>query len=125
MHPLMNLQIELCLPFLDPCVGVGRRCLERNGCLETKKVNEEEKTSLAGADALRDRDAGLDRVDLQLADGERGPDEPEFDFHLDEGEDAMTRLGYGVVSYFNVIWTFLVIFTMITAINVPVMYANS
>ena len=37
----------------------------------------------------------------------------------------MTRLGYGVVSYFNVIWTFLVIFTMITAINVPVMYANS
>ena len=60
-----------------------------------------------------------------MADGEPGPDEPLFDFHLDEGEDAMTRLGYGVVSYFNVIWTFLVIFTLITVLNVPVMYANS
>lgn len=68
MHPLMNLQIELCLPFLDPCVGVGRRCLERNGCIKPLKKTEEEKTGLAGADALRDRDAGLNRDDLQLAD---------------------------------------------------------
>ena len=74
---------------------------------------------------MKDRDAGLNKVDLELADGEPGPDEPLFDFFLEEGEDAMTRLGYGVVSYFNVIFTFLVIFTLITAINVPVMYANS
>ena len=74
---------------------------------------------------MKDQGADLNKVDLELADGEPGPDEPLFDFFLEEGEDAMTRLGYGVVSYFNVIFTFLVIFTLITAINVPVMYANS
>lgn len=126
MHPLMNLDLELCLPFLDPCVGVGRRCLVRNGCMQPPRgENTEDRQGLAGADALQEAGSGLNRVDLELAEGEAGPDEPLFDFFLEEGEDAMTRLGYGVVSYFNVIWTFLVIFTMITAINVPVMYANS
>ena len=88
-------------------------------------MDDEATAGLAGADALKDRDTDLAKADLELADGEPGPDEPLFDFFLEEGEDAMTRLGYGVVSYFNVIFTFLVIFTMITAINVPVMYANS
>ena len=125
MHPLMNLDLELCLPFLDPCVGVGRRCLVRNGCMQPPRGGSDDKVGLAGADALKDVDDNerLDQADLDL--GGPGPDEPLFDFFLEEGEDAMTRLGYGVVSYFNVIWTFLVIFTMITAINVPVMYANS
>ena len=49
----------------------------------------------------------------------------EFDFHLDDDEDAMTRLGYGVVSYFGIIYTFMIIFFMITVFNIPVMYFNS
>ena len=64
-------------------------------------------------------------LELQLDDGERPPDEPLFDFHLEEGEDAMTRLGYGIVSYFEVIKTFMMVFTMILLFNVPVMYYNS
>ena len=63
---------------------------------------------------------------MELAlDGERGPDEPLFDFFLEEGEDAMTRLGYGVVSYFGLIYTFMLIFFLITCVNIPVMYFNS
>ena len=27
MHPLYNLETELCLPFCDPCFGVARRCM--------------------------------------------------------------------------------------------------
>lgn len=26
MHPLNKLELELCLPFLDPVIGVTRRC---------------------------------------------------------------------------------------------------
>ena len=57
--------------------------------------------------------------------GEPDPDEPLFDFFLEEGEDAMTRLGFGIVSYFGLIWTFLLVFFCITVINIPVMYFNS
>lgn len=34
MHPLYFLPIERCLTFLDPVVGVTRRCLERNGYID-------------------------------------------------------------------------------------------
>ena len=126
MHPLYNLQIEVCLPFLDPVIGVTRRCFERYGWAQPQRAaNEEERQGLADADALKSDSAGLEKADLELADGEPGPDEPLFDFFLEEGEDAMTRLGYGIVSYFNIIWTFLMIFGLITLINVPVMYNNS
>ena len=64
-------------------------------------------------------------MELAQDDGERGPDEPLFDFFLEDGEDAMTRLGYGIVSYFNVIYTFMVIFLLILLFNIPVMYNNS
>jgi hypothetical protein len=37
----------------------------------------------------------------------------------------MGRLGYGIVSYFEVIKTFLMVFTMITIFNIPIMYYNS
>ena len=37
MHPLYELEIELCLPFLDPCIGVARR-----NCCPKKEVEEEE-----------------------------------------------------------------------------------
>jgi hypothetical protein len=63
--------------------------------------------------------------DLELNDGERPPDEPLFDFALDEGEDPIGRMGYGVVSYFGLIHTFMVIFFLITCINIPVMHNNA
>lgn len=117
MHPLYNLNIEVCLPFLDPIVGVARR----QGLIADPNAEAEERKGLAAADGLKD-----DRTDLeQQLDGERGPDEPLFDFFLEEGEDAMTRLGYGVVSYFGLIYTFMLVFLMITALNVPVMFMNS
>lgn len=125
MHPLYNLELEVCLPFLDPVLGVTRRCLRHYGWIgEGASVSAEERQGLAGADALKS-DGGLEKADLELADGERGPDEPLFDFHLEEGEDAMTRLGYGIVSYFSVIYTFMVIFGLIFCMNIPVMYFNS
>ena len=57
--------------------------------------------------------------------GEMGPGEQLFDFHLDEDEDAMTRLGYGIVSYFSIIYTFMMVFFLITCLNIPVMLNNS
>ena len=33
MHPLQNLEIELCLPFLDPVVGFTRRCMGHQSAL--------------------------------------------------------------------------------------------
>ena len=126
MHPLYNLEIEVCLPFLDPVIGVTRRCFQRVGWSQPQQAaNAEERTGLADADGLKSDSAGLERADLELADGERGPDEPLFDFFLDEGEDAMTRLGYGIVSYFGIIYTFMMVFGLITLINIPVMYNNS
>ena len=121
MHPLYNLEIEVCLPFLDPVIGVARR-----HCCPKAAVDEEERQGLAAADGLKDKSDGQTKTDLELQlDGERGPDEPLFDFFLEEGEDAMTRLGYGVVSYFGLIFTFMLVFGMITAINVPIMILNS
>lgn len=125
MHPLYNLDIELCLPFLDPVIGVTRRCMQRQGWAAAPQLNAEESKGLAAADGLKDNSEGLQKADLELADGEPGPDEPLFDFFLEEGEDAMTRLGYGVVSYFELIKTFLFIFMLITCINIPVMQNNS
>ena len=55
MHPLYNLKIELCLPFLDPVIGVTRRCFGSSGKVES----EEERKGLADADALRNRDLEL------------------------------------------------------------------
>lgn len=125
MHPLYNLDIELCLPFLDPIIGVTRRCMQRNGWARNNAVNAEESKGLASADALKQNDGGLSKADLELADGERPPDEPLFDFFLEEGEDAIGRLGYGVVSYFGLIYTFMVIFFLITCMNIPVMNNNA
>ena len=83
---------------------------------------------MADADALKTEGGGaIQKSDLELAqedDGERGPDEPLFDFFLEEGEDAMTRLGYGIVSYFSLIYTFMVIFFIILLLNIPVMMNN-
>ena len=50
------------------------------------------------------------------------PGEPKFDFFLDEGEDPMGRLGYVIVSYFQLIFTFLVIFFLLFCGHIPMMY---
>ena len=34
----------------------------------------------------------------------------------------MTRLGFGIVSYFSLIYTFLIVFGLILCINIPIMY---
>ena len=46
----------------------------------------------------------------------------DFDFFLSEDEDAMGRLGYGVVSYFGLIYTMLIIYFLLTVGHIPMMY---
>ena len=53
------------------------------------------------------------------------PGEDLFDFFLEEGEDAMGRLGYGIVSYFSLIYTFLQIFFLLMLVHIPLMYNYS
>ena len=76
---------------------------------------------------MGEQDVDLSDLENQELDynGERPPDELKFDFHLEEGEDAMTRFGYGIVSYFGLIRTFLLVFLLVFLVNVPVMYLNS
>jgi hypothetical protein len=57
MHPLYNLNIEICLPFLDPVIGVARR----QGLIADPMAEEEERKGLAEADGLKDN-----RTDLEL-----------------------------------------------------------
>ena len=59
MHPLYNLDIELCLPFLDPVIGVTRRCMQRQGWAAPPQLNAEESKGLAAADGLKDNSEGL------------------------------------------------------------------
>lgn len=54
MHPLYNLDLELCLPFLDPVLGVTRRCFGHKSALQT--VEAEENAKLADADAMKLRE---------------------------------------------------------------------
>lgn len=128
MHPLYNLDIELCLPFLDPVIGVGKRCFGIKPNLQ--EVHHDEGVGLASSDQLKNRDDGLTAADLEMADnsGAMAVDEdgdPLFDFFLEEGEDPIGRLGYGVVSYFSLIHTMMIVFALITCFFVPVMYNNS
>ena len=89
MHPLKNLEIELCLPFLDPVIGVTRRCCGHKSAV----YSAEETKGLADNDALKDEEKGEDIKTDTLVD-EDG--DPLFDFALEEGEDPIGRLGYGV-----------------------------
>ena len=124
MHPLYNLKIELCLPFVDPIIGCSRRCLQNYGYLAPdKKVSAEERQGLAGPDGLKTSDGGLTKKDLEMAGEEES--EPEFDFALDEDEDPIGRLGYGVVSYFSLIYTMMIIFGIIALVHLPVMQSYS
>ena len=101
MHPLYNLEIELCLPFFDPCIGVARRCFQKHfdmchgGILQQSQNAGREKQDFTNLDPSQIQEDGS------------YPGEDVFDFYLEEDEDAMGRLGYGVVSYFSLIYTFL------------------
>ena len=55
MHPLYNLKIELCLPFLDPIIGVSRRMCGGSSA----QTSPSETQGLAGADGLKNRDEEL------------------------------------------------------------------
>jgi hypothetical protein len=50
--------------------------------------------------------------------------DPLFDFFLEDDEDPIGRLGYGVVSYFSLIYTMMCIFALITIFFIPVMRNN-
>ena len=50
--------------------------------------------------------------------------DPLFDFFLEDGEDPIGRLGYGVVSYFSLIYTMMLIFALITVFFIPVIMNN-
>lgn len=63
MHPLYNLEIELCLPILDPIIGFARR----RKWIKSNEDVEEERKGLADSDALKSGDAGLGKSDLELA----------------------------------------------------------
>lgn len=43
------------------------------------------------------------------------------DFDLEEGEDPLTRLGYGIVSYFTLIRVFMYVFGLLSLAYFPVM----
>ena len=60
-------------------------------------------------------------VDMMDDDG-KIPGDADFDFFLSEDEDAMGRLGYGVVSYFGLIYTMLIIYFLLTVGHIPMMY---
>ena len=82
--------------------------------------------NLASADAMKE-DQDLNFIDFELAAEESDPDQKPWvpDFELEEGEDAMTRMGYGVVSYFGIIHTFMLVLFLITCVNIPIMLNNS
>lgn len=52
-------------------------------------------------------------------------EEEEFDFFLEEGEDPINRLGYGLVSYFSMIKTLMIFYGVLTLLNIPNLYNNS
>lgn len=122
MHPLQNLDIELCLPFLDPIIGVTKRCFGHQSALHAK--TDEESKSLADADGLKDTSDNNNKEDLEMQMAVDEDGDPLFDFFLEEGEDPIGRLGYGVVSYFSLIYTMMLIFALITVFFIPIMRNN-
>lgn len=41
------------------------------------------------------------------------------DFFLEEGEDPINRLGYGIISYFSLIKTLMQLYFVLTLVNLP------
>ena len=120
MHPLNNLEIELCLPFLDPVIGVTRRCFGGKSAV----YSSEETKGLADNDGLKDPESGKTKADEDMGKAVDEDGDLLFDFDLEEGEDPIGRLGYGVVSYFSLIYTMMLIFALITLFFVPIIMNN-
>lgn len=117
MHPLNNLKAEVCLPEAAPLFRCTKSWLQYYEWCGHKQSDAEEVVPLAEADSFKP-----DPNNMEIQEDGSLPGEPEFDFFLDDGEDPMGRLGYGIVSYFQLIFTFLVIFFLLFVGHIPMMY---
>lgn len=107
MHPLYRLDLELVLPILAPLISLWKAVF---GGQHT--VMDEEREKLDKDNVKSDaKDADEDTLS-----------EGEFDFFLEEGEDPIGRLGYGIVSYFSLIRIFVFVFGFLSIVYLPVMY---
>ena len=120
MHPLNNLKLEDCDPILYKVIGPIRSALQGMDVhiIDDAVLKKDKKIRpLATKDALRETsDSFVIQEDGSL------PGEPDLDFYLEENEDPLGRLGYGVMSYFHLITTFLVIFFLLACVHIPMMY---
>jgi hypothetical protein len=107
MHPLYRLDLELILPFLSPLIGLWKTFF---GGQHTDMAAEEEKRQLNLAKKSDRPPADEDTLS-----------EGEFDFFLEEGEDPIGRLGYGIVSYFSLIRIFMFVFGLLALVYLPTM----
>ena len=107
MHPLYRLDLELVLPFFSPFIAIWKGIF---GGQHT--VMDEEKEPIA-KDKVKSDAKNADEDTLS---------EGEFDFFLEEGEDAIGRLGYGIVSFFSLIRIFVFVFGFLSIVYLPVMY---
>lgn len=103
MHPLYRLDLELVLPFMSPLIFVWKKIF---GGQATNMVDEEKPIATGP------------KSDRPPAD-EDTLSEGEFDFFLEEGEDPIGRLGYGIVSYFSLIRIFVFVFGFLTLAYMP------
>ena len=104
MHPLYRLDLELVLPVFYPLIKVWKTIFggQNNMTEEEKEERRKQIDSVKGTD------------DETCSEGE-------FDFFLEEGEDPIGRLGYGIVSYFSLIRIFVQVFAFLSVIYLPVM----
>ena len=118
MHPLYYLEVETALPVCDPIIGCTRRWARH---YEICGAGKPEDKGLIDPTFARS-EVNIEDAATMIQDDGTLPGEPKFDFDLEEGEDPMGRLGYGIVSYFQLIWTFLIIFFLLTCGHIPMMY---
>ena len=120
MHPLRNLKYTLSLPYLSYIPGN----------FLFSQVKEEEKIPLANNDQLKEAalENGFSAVSDEIirknnlkednsGDGQQSDD----DFLLEEGEDAMSRLGAGIISYFTLIKVSFFLFVLASLVSVPLL----
>lgn len=103
MHPLYRLNLELVLPSIELPIRIYKGIF---GGQPPMSYDEDEKKDLKKNDAQKDEDT--------LSEGE-------FDFFLEEGEDPIGRLGYGIVSYFSLIRIFVYAFAFLSLVYFPSM----
>jgi len=101
MHPMADMDSWEVLPLLKPF----------KICLRKKK--SEDRVGLADADAQKEPDVEKAGVFSTEGDGDV--------FELEEGQDAMSRLGYGMVSYFSMLRMFLVYFILLSILYYPIL----